>query len=68
MRIFRSMKRTYAVVILAIVALLIWIAQKTSIAFLTPNQTDFVGGLVVGLLIAGAIAWWAETAGTTTRS
>ena len=62
------MKRTYAVVILAIVALVVWIAQKTPIAFLTVNQTDFVGGLFVGLLIAGAIAWWAQKVGTTTRS
>ena len=57
-----------AVAILAIVALLVWIAQKTSMAFLTPNATDFVGGLAVGLVVSAGIAWLATNVGTTTRS
>ena len=57
------MKRTYIMAALAIVALLIWIAQSTSFAFLPRNATDFVGGFASGLIIGTVIAWWAENAG-----
>ena len=58
------MKRTYVLSALAVLSLLVWIAQKTPMAFLTPNQADFVGGLTTGLIVGTAMAWWAGRAGT----
>lgn len=54
------MKRTYLITILAILALLVWLAQKTPVAFLPPDQTDFAGGLFAGLFLGAVISWWAK--------
>ena len=45
--------------ILAIVALLVWIVQKTPAAFLPEDGTDFVGGAAIGLWIGVVVNWFA---------
>jgi len=49
-------KRT--ILILAVLALLVAIAQKTPLAFLSPDTADFVWGLTVGLGIGALVAWF----------
>ena len=40
-----------ALLVLAIVAAILWIVQKTPMAFLPEDGTDFIGGAAIGLWI-----------------
>ena len=55
--------KTITVIVLAVIAFIVALLQRTSYAFLTPSQTDFVGGLTIGLGIGAVMAWFAEKPG-----
>jgi len=45
--------------ILAVLALIVWIVQKTPVAFLPEDAVDFVGGAAIGLWIGVIVNWLA---------
>jgi hypothetical protein len=43
--------------ILAILAIIVWVLQFTSLAFLPKDAADFAGGLAAGLSIGAVVSW-----------
>ncbi len=48
-----------ALLVLAIIAVILWIVQKTPMAFLPEDGMDFVGGAAIGLWIGVVVNWFA---------
>jgi NhaP-type Na+/H+ or K+/H+ antiporter len=49
-----------AILVLAILALVVAILQKTPLAFLPEDAADFAWGCAIGLTIGAVISWLAE--------
>jgi hypothetical protein len=47
-------------IVLAVLALVVAVIQKTSLAFLSPDAADFVWGLAGGLWIGVIVSWIAS--------
>ena len=55
--------RTGLMMVLAILAIIVAVLQKTPAAFLSQGASDFVSGAAAGLTIGAAVAWYAGRAG-----
>ena len=51
-----------ALLVLAVIAVILWIVQKTPMAFLPEDAVDFVGGAAIGLWIGVVVNWFADRA------
>jgi hypothetical protein len=51
------------ITILAVLAIVIAVMQKTSLAFMPPDAADFVWGLAAGLSLGAVVAWIATGTG-----
>ncbi len=45
------------ITILAVLAIIVGLMQKTSMAFLAPDSQDFVWGLAAGLSFGAIVSW-----------
>jgi len=45
------------ILILAILAIIVWLLQLTPMAFLSKDAADFAGGVAAGLSIGAIVSW-----------